>query len=112
VLSGLINGVLLIFISFHIMCESIERIYEPVVIIEEGLLTVSTIGFFVNLIGLFLFHDFHHHGEEECSHGHHHKHESEQDEIISHEEEEPLDSTSTAKKRKQKKKKGKQTDLE
>ena len=73
VLFGFFNGVFLIFISFRIMCESIDRIFEPQKINQSGLLTVSTLGFCVNVIGLLCFHDLHNH---ECSHdhsGHEHK---------------------------------------
>lgn len=73
-ISGLFNAIFLIFISFNIFCESIERIFEPIHIHDEGLITVSVLGLVVNMIGLFFFHDFHHHGEK-CSHGDHkHKH--------------------------------------
>lgn len=71
-LSGLFNGIFLVFIAFNVFCESIERIYEPQRIETEGLLTVSTLGFIVNLIGLFFFHDNHEH-----HHGHDHSHENE-----------------------------------
>lgn len=73
-LSGLFNGIFLVFIAFNVFCESIERIYEPQLIATEGLLTVSTLGFCVNLIGLFFFHDHHDHGHD---HGHDHSHENE-----------------------------------
>jgi zinc transporter 5/7 len=71
-LSGLFNGIFLVFIAFNVFCEGIERIYEPQRIETEGLLTVSTLGFIVNLIGLFFFHDHHEH-----HHGHDHSHENE-----------------------------------
>ena len=73
-LSGLFNGIFLVFIAFNVFCESIERIYEPQRIETEGLLTVSTLGFIVNLIGLFFFHDHHDHHH---SQGHDHSHENE-----------------------------------
>lgn len=68
-LSGLFNGIFLIFIAFNVFCESIERIYEPQSIETEGLLLVSVLGFLVNLVGLFFFHDHHDH-----DHGHGHSH--------------------------------------
>ena len=67
-LSGLFNGIFLVFISYNIFCESIERIFEPVTIKDNGLLTVSILGLIVNGIGLVFFHDFHHHE----GHSHHH----------------------------------------
>ncbi len=75
-LSGLFNGIFLVFIAFNVFCESIERIYEPQRIETDGLLLVSSLGFGVNLIGLFFFHDHHdhhHHGGD----GHSHDHENE-----------------------------------
>jgi solute carrier family 30 (zinc transporter), member 5/7 len=71
-ISGLFNGVFLIFISYNIFCESVERIFEPVKIQDESLITVSVLGLLVNMVGLVFFHDFHHHGEGGCSHGHAH----------------------------------------
>lgn len=52
VLSGFYNGVFLIFIAFKVLCESVDRIYEPQKIEENGLLTVSVLGLLVNIIGL------------------------------------------------------------
>jgi solute carrier family 30 (zinc transporter), member 5/7 len=52
VLSGFFNGVFLIFIAFKVLCESVDRIYEPQLIEEQGLLTVSVLGLVVNIIGL------------------------------------------------------------
>ena len=72
-LSGLFNGIFLVFIAFNVFCESIERIYEPQKIETEGLLIVSVLGLGVNMIGLFFFHDHHDHGGE-GDHGHHHGH--------------------------------------
>jgi solute carrier family 30 (zinc transporter), member 5/7 len=88
-ISGLFNGIFLIFISFNIFSESIERIFEPIHIHDEGLITVSVLGLIVNMIGLFFFHDFHHHGGEKCSHvQQNHKHE------ILNQDEEKLDEDS------------------
>lgn len=67
VLSGFFNAIFLIFVSFKILCESIDRIFEPERIDQNGLLTVSCLGFLVNVIGLLCFHDLHNH---ECSHNH------------------------------------------
>ena len=56
--------------------ESIERIFEPINVHDEGILQVSVIGLIVNLIGIAFFHDFKSSGHE-CSHnhgsGHHHE---------------------------------------
>ena len=74
VLSGLFNGVFLIFVAFNVFIESIERIYEPQKIIGSNLLLVSVLGLGVNLVGLVFFHEHAHghmHGEHsKCSHSH------------------------------------------
>ena len=78
VLSGFFNGVFLVFISFKILWESVDRIYEPQKIEENGLLTVSILGLLVNIVGLSWFHDLHHHdhGGEWGGHDHSHKQEA------------------------------------
>ena len=76
-LSGLFNGIFLVFIAFNVFCESIERIFEPQMIETDGLLMVSFLGLCVNMIGLFFFHEHHDHGGEGCSHGHDHGHDNE-----------------------------------
>ena len=78
-LSGLFNGIFLVFIAFNVFCESIERIFEPQKIETDGLLLVSFLGLCVNLIGLFFFHEHHeHHGHEHHDHsGHSHEHDNE-----------------------------------
>ena len=79
-LSGLFNGIFLVFIAFNVFCESIERIFEPQKIETEGLLLVSVAGLGVNMIGLFFFHDHHHapteDGHSGCSHDHNHDNEN------------------------------------
>jgi zinc transporter 5/7 len=67
VLSGFFNAIFLIFVAFKVFCESIDRIFEPEAIEQNGLLTVSILGFLVNVVGLLCFHDLHQH---ECSHDH------------------------------------------
>lgn len=69
-ISGLFNGVFLVFISYNIFCESIERIMSPIKINDTGLMFVSIVGLLVNMIGLIFFHEFHNHGGEECTHSH------------------------------------------
>jgi zinc transporter 5/7 len=80
-LSGLFNGIFLVFIAFNVFCESIERIFEPQKIETDGLLTVSVLGLGVNLVGLFFFHEHHDHGGHDHNHGdnnhHHHHHDNE-----------------------------------
>lgn len=67
-LSGFFNGLLLVFTAFNVLSESVDRILQPQSIDTSGaLLPVSCIGFVVNMIGVFCFHEVegHHHGEEE-----------------------------------------------
>jgi zinc transporter 5/7 len=71
VLSGFFNSLFLIFVAFSVLTESIERFYVPQKINSDGLLLVSVLGFLVNLVGLFFFHDLtHDHGDGGCDHGH------------------------------------------
>ncbi|KAG5437039.1 hypothetical protein PCANB_001315 [Pneumocystis canis] len=62
VLSGFMNGLLLLLISISIIVEAISRLLKPEEIYAEKLLLVSVVGLIVNLIGVFLFkHGYHHH---------------------------------------------------
>jgi len=65
-LAGFINGLFLLFISFFILAESVERLVEPPEVKHERLLVVSILGLLVNLVGIFVFQ----HGG--ASHGHSH----------------------------------------
>ncbi|KAI1289201.1 Zinc transporter 7 [Halotydeus destructor] len=67
VIGGFINGLFLIFVSFFIFSEAIERLFEPPEVQHDRLMIVSVLGFIVNLIGIFVFqHGGAHHGH---SHG-------------------------------------------
>merc|ERR1712117_950817 len=66
VLAGFINGLFLLFISFFIFSEAVERLVEPPEVKHERLLVVSVLGFIVNLVGIFIFQ----HGG--AGHGHSH----------------------------------------
>jgi zinc transporter 5/7 len=70
-LAGFANGIFLMLISIEIVIEAFERLYEGVHMQRIGeLLTVSTLGLVVNLVGIFAFgHGDHHHG-----HSHSHSH--------------------------------------
>lgn len=76
ILAGFINGLFLLFISFFILSEAVERLVEPPEVKHERLLPVSILGFLVNLVGIFIFqhggagHGHSHGGDE--SHGHSH----------------------------------------
>jgi len=73
VLAGFINGLFLLFISFFIFSEAIERLVEPPEVKHERLLLVSILGFLVNLVGIFVFqHGGHGHSHGDDDHGHSH----------------------------------------
>lgn len=78
ILGGFINGLLLLFVSFFIFAESVERLIEPPEVKHERLFVVSVLGLFVNLIGIFVFqhgghgHSHGGHGHSHGSHGHSH----------------------------------------
>jgi len=67
-LAGFINGLFLLFISFFIFSEAVERLVEPPEVKHERLLVVSILGFLVNLVGIFVFQ----HGGAAGGHGHSH----------------------------------------
>jgi solute carrier family 30 (zinc transporter), member 5/7 len=75
-MTGFLNGVFLVFIAFFILSEAVERIFEPLEVHHERLFLISVIGFFVNLVGIFVFNHGgdhgHSHGGSGCSHGHSH----------------------------------------
>ncbi|CAB4070202.1 SLC30A5_7 [Lepeophtheirus salmonis] len=74
VLGGFINGLFLLFISFFILSEAVERLVEPPEVKHERLFVVSVLGLFVNLIGIFIFqHGGANHGHSH-DHGHGHSH--------------------------------------
>jgi len=77
VLAGFINGLFLLFISFFIFSEAVERLVEPPEVKHERLLVVSILGLLVNLVGIFVFQHGgaahgHSHGGGGDSHGHSH----------------------------------------
>nr|SVE86240.1 EOG090X09D3 [Daphnia similis]SVE87493.1 EOG090X09D3 [Daphnia similis] len=76
VLAGFVNGLFLLFISFFIFSEAVERAIEPPEVKHERLLVVSVLGFIVNLIGVFAFHHGHSHGGG-GGHNHSHSHDEE-----------------------------------
>ncbi|KAL7689408.1 putative cation efflux protein [Plasmopara halstedii] len=68
VLSGFLNSLLLLVVSFHLITEAASRFTNPPEVTTDHLLLTSTAGLLVNLVGLFFFH--------EHVHGHSHSHES------------------------------------
>lgn len=75
VLAGFVNGLFLVFISFFIFSEAVERFFEPPEVHHDRLFIVSVMGFIVNLIGIFAFqHGGSHHGHSHGGSGHGHSH--------------------------------------
>lgn len=77
VLAGFINGLFLIFISFFIFSEAVERLVEPPEVKHERLLPVSIAGLLVNIVGIVVFQHGggehgHSHGGDHGGHGHSH----------------------------------------
>ncbi|GMF21297.1 unnamed protein product [Phytophthora lilii] len=66
VLSGFLNSLLLLVVSFHLLTEAASRFMDPPEVATDHLLLTSTAGLLVNLVGLFFFHDH--------VHGHSHSH--------------------------------------
>lgn len=75
VLSGFVNGLFLVVVSFFVFYEGVVRLMEPPEINTNRLLTVSVIGFVVNMIGIFSFSHAHAHahgGSGNCPMSHQH----------------------------------------
>uniref|UniRef100_A0A1L8DEV0 Putative zn2+ transporter n=1 Tax=Nyssomyia neivai TaxID=330878 RepID=A0A1L8DEV0_9DIPT len=73
VLAGFVNSLFLLFISFFIMSEAIERAVEPPEVKHERLFVVSVLGLLVNLVGIYAFQHGHGHSHGGGgSHGHSH----------------------------------------
>jgi zinc transporter 5/7 len=74
VLAGFGNGIFLMLVSVEFIWEAVEGIMEGSELRHvEELLIVSTLGFLVNMVGLFAFGHAHHghdHGGHDHSHGH------------------------------------------
>lgn len=76
-LTGFANALALVFASVGIIWEGFERMFEPPKIKTDSLLTVSILGFLVNLVGIFAFdhggmigHNHSHGGHGHDCHGH------------------------------------------
>ncbi|XP_037942678.1 zinc transporter 7-like [Teleopsis dalmanni] len=73
VLAGFVNSLFLLFISFFILSEGVERLIEPPEVKHERLFVVSVLGFIVNLVGIYAFqHGGHGHSHGGGGHGHSH----------------------------------------
>ncbi|KAJ3114987.1 hypothetical protein HDU96_001387 [Phlyctochytrium bullatum] len=72
-LTGFANALALVFASIGIIWEALERLYDPPSIKMDNLLTVSVLGFLVNIVGIFAFDHGgmgHHHGHGGHDHSH------------------------------------------
>lgn len=77
VLAGFVNSLFLLFISFFILSEAVERLIEPPEVKHERLFVVSVLGFLVNLVGIYAFQHGHGHSHGGgSSHSHSHSHTS------------------------------------
>ncbi|XP_078417791.1 zinc transporter 7 isoform X2 [Cetorhinus maximus] len=72
VLAGFVNGLFLIFTAFFIFSEGIERALEPPEVHHDRLLSISVLGFLVNLVGIFVFKHGGHGHSHDGGHGHSH----------------------------------------
>ncbi|KAI5240543.1 hypothetical protein E4T43_06001 [Aureobasidium subglaciale] len=71
VLAGFGNGIFLMLVSVEFIWEAVEGIMEGTELRHvEELLVVSTLGFLVNMVGLFAFGHAHHGHDHDHSHGH------------------------------------------
>jgi zinc transporter 5/7 len=52
IVSSLVNAILLVFIAFNLMDESVSRLINPPTVLPNNLLLVSVLGLVVNLFGL------------------------------------------------------------
>ncbi|KAJ9610794.1 putative zinc transporter msc2 [Cladophialophora chaetospira] len=100
-LAGLGNGIFLMLISIEIIYEAIERLFSGSDVSRTTeLLVVSTLGLFVNLVGIFAFHGAHGHShgghDHGHSHGHGHDHDHDHKHSHSHHEEPPTPMTASA----------------
>lgn len=75
-LSCLVNCVSLVVVSVTIFLESVHRFFNPAEIHGDGVLILSIISLFVNLVGIFSFHGDPDSGVHYSNHGHqqHHHH--------------------------------------
>lgn len=60
VVSGFVNGLLLVFIAMFILVEAVHRAFDPPIVNGPRLLTISIIGLLINLMGMFFFHNHEH----------------------------------------------------
>ncbi|KAK8227563.1 cation efflux family-domain-containing protein [Phyllosticta capitalensis] len=72
-LSGFGNGIFLILVSFEIILDAFERLWEGHELRRlDELLVVSILGLLINFVGLFAMGHAHAHGHSHGGHDHHH----------------------------------------
>lgn len=71
ILSGFVNGIFLVVISFFVFIAAIQRLFDPPTVNTERLLVISVGGLVVNLVGIFAFRHAHSHGSSSHGHSHH-----------------------------------------
>ncbi|XP_065336872.1 proton-coupled zinc antiporter SLC30A5-like [Cloeon dipterum] len=71
-LSGFVNGLFLLVISFGVFSEAVKRLFDPPDINTNQLLAVSFAGLCVNLLGILAFRSSHGHSHGGHHHGHSH----------------------------------------
>nr|CAH7737646.1 unnamed protein product [Callosobruchus chinensis] len=69
IIAGFVNALFLLFISFFLMSEAVERAIEPPEVKHERLFVVSVLGLLVNLVGIYAFQHGHGGGGSSHSHG-------------------------------------------
>ncbi|KAK4537399.1 hypothetical protein CDCA_CDCA12G3424 [Cyanidium caldarium] len=70
-LAGFTNGVLLVFVSFSVLTESLARFAHPQHVHADALMPVAAAGLVVNLLGLYFFWGYHvHPAGDDCDHHH------------------------------------------
>lgn len=74
VLSGFLNGLLLVFTGIYIFFESIHRSLDPPVVNGSRLLSLSVIGLLINIAGMIVFRYQGGHSSHSHSHDHEHSH--------------------------------------
>ncbi len=82
ILGGLFNSFFLISVVFFMIIEAIQRLIDPRDIEKPiNVLIVGSIGLFINLLGLTIFHE-HSHGHSHSNHSHSNHSHSHEEEII------------------------------
>lgn len=68
-LAGYTSAILLLFVTFYVLYESVARLINPVPIIYHQAIWIALIGLVVNIVSAFLLHS----SEDQDGHSHHHE---------------------------------------